>query len=254
MEGPDRAGEELLERLEASLGPVCSGQDRPIVLFSGGLDSSLLAHLLTRSGGRADLRTVGRRGSNDLVAAREGAEHLGASWQGVELSDAALEEAWARYRGGLAAEPEPRRSVLFSLAVAFEACPAGAVVVGQGADELFGGYRHFEGLSPAAAVRRSDEDLRRLLEHDWPATESLARPRGLRLVAPFLDPGFLAATRRLDPPVRFSAPPAKRYLRVLARRAGLPVELADRPKRALQYGTGIAAWLRRRTGSTGAAH
>jgi asparagine synthase (glutamine-hydrolysing) len=251
MEEPDRGGEELLGRLEAALGSARTGETSTVVLYSGGLDSGLLAHLLTRSGGRAELRTVGCPGSNDLVAAREGARHLGASWQGTELSDPALDDAWSRYRERLGAEPEPHRSVLFSLAVAFEACPAGVVVIGQGADELFGGYRHFEGLSSAEAARRSDEDLRRLLEQDWPATESLARPRGLRLVAPYLDPGFVAATRKLDPAVRFSAPPRKRYLRLLARRAGLPGELADRPKRAFQYGSGIAAWLRRRTRSAG---
>jgi len=65
-------------------------------------------------------------------------------------------------------------------------------------------------------------------------------------VAPFLDPVFVAAATAVPIESRLPTPGAKSLWRAWARSRGLPAAIAERPKRALQYGTGVERWLRRR--------
>ncbi|MCI4362600.1 MAG: asparagine synthase-related protein, partial [Thermoplasmata archaeon] len=148
---------------------------------------------------------------------------------------------------GLHSAPEPRRSVLVALALAFDVPSPGTFLLGQGADELFGGYAHFRGLSEPAAESRRNSDWRKLVEEDWPATRDLANAAGVVLGAPYLDPEFsqLALAQRL--PMVGTPGLTKPLLREWAKHRGIPQTLADRPKRAFQYGSGISPLVRAAT-------
>jgi asparagine synthase (glutamine-hydrolysing) len=239
---PDALGA-VRSALQASLRCVQTDPRSPIVLFSGGLDSSLLAWMMRDRPGLR-LVTVGRAGSPDLEWAPRAARLLALEWTGVELSDASLVASWRKWASEIASEPEPRRSVLTSLALAFERLPDQRLVIGQGADELFGGYAHFEGLGPVKARLRAGADLRRLADEDWPRTVELAQKWGVSLVAPYLDPKFVQSVDGLPSKVRFPPDERKGALRTIARAEGLPEPLAGRPKKAMQYGTGIARFVR----------
>ncbi len=240
--------DQLTVRLSAVVDRTDPEVAAPIVLFSGGLDSSLLAHLLARRR-RPTLRTVGRSGSADLEAAGSGAGLLRLPWTGSVLSDGELEVAWAGWGAPLHALPEPRRSVLFALGLAFERAAGGPVWIGQGADELFGGYAHFDGLSPEAAEKRATADLERLRTRDWPATLALAATHRVSVRAPYLEPGVVGFVEGLAPEHRFPGPDRKALLRRVAAAVGLPAELVGRKKRAMQYGSGIHRWVRRQLSS-----
>jgi asparagine synthase (glutamine-hydrolysing) len=150
-------------------------------------------------------------------------------------------------RTGLTAHPEPRRSVLVALALAFEVPSTGPLLLGQGADELFAGYAHFRGLSEPEAENRRASDWRKLVDEDWPATLDLAKSAGVRLGAPFLDPEVSGAAFAQRLSVVGESELTKPLLREWAKHRGIPESIAKRPKRAIQYGSGVSALVRAAT-------
>jgi asparagine synthase (glutamine-hydrolysing) len=237
-EGLSSAFEEALRPLRASTG-------RLGVLFSGGVDSSLLAWELRLHPGTL-LCTLGREGSPDLLAGRAGAERLGLPWQDLSAGAAEVNAVESRYEGELAGIPAVSRTVLLSLALAIEQAAPTLLVCGQGVDELFLGYAHYRTLAASEAERRSREDLDRLRTTDWPRTQRIAEKAGKAIVAPYLSTAFEEAARQVPVDLRLPRELPKRFFREWACSRGLPSELAYRPKKALQYGTGVATLLRKR--------
>ncbi len=235
---------DLDRALEGSLARLADDRDPPVVLFSGGVDSGLLAWELGRRG-RAALFTIGIEPAPDLRAAADGAGAMGMPWTGRRLEDRELESIRREVADELEVVAGPRRGIFLALAAAAATAPPGVLVCGQGVDEMFLGYAHYRTLSPELAARRSEADLRALLASDWPRSARLAGRFGRELRAPYLDPEFVTAAAGIPVGDRLPGVEPKAAFRRWARHRGLPATLADRPKRALQYGSGIDRWLRR---------
>jgi len=236
-------GARLDTALRRALAPWTGSTEPLVVLFSGGIDSGVLAWELRARRG-ASLWTIGTSGAKDMAAAESAAARIGLPWAARTVSAdevRAMDRALAEDLQG--ASPL-RRSIFVALALAIDRAPGTTVLCGQGADELFLGYAHFRGLSSDEATARADADLDRLTRVDWPLSQRLAHRWGRTLVAPFLDPGFVDAARSIPIDVRRPDPVPKAWWREWARGRGVPSEIVDRPKRALQYGTGIDAALR----------
>ena len=234
---------ELDRAWERAVGPWLDRPGPLVVLFSGGVDSGLLAWEL-RDRPRTTLFTVGLPEATDLAAARSAAERIGLSWQGRELDEPTLRTIVGELASDLEAVPSPRRGIFVALACAIALAPDAPLLCGQGADELFLGYAHFRGLAPDAAQRRAHDDLDRLREDDLPRCVAFAARHGRTLVAPFLEPEFVRAVERIPIADRLPREVAKPALRRLAQRRGLPEAIVRAPKRAIQYGSGVDRWLR----------
>lgn len=233
--------------LAASLAPYRSGRDELGLLFSGGIDSALLAWELRKRPGLR-LFTVGTEGSPDLRAAALAARVLELPWEGAVVTAGEVETIARRVAPELAGTASVARSVLTAFAVAVARAHSVRLLCGQGADELFLGYAHFRGLDPAEAARRAREDLERLRKEDWPRAQRVAARLGRSVDAPYLEPGFVLAASGIPLPLRMPGSEPKALLRAWAVHRGLSAELAQRPKRALQYGSGIDRLLRRARG------
>ena len=220
------------------------GGDRPVsVLYSGGLDSSLVAWGI-RDKVDVELVTVGVRDSPDLPAARAGARLLGLPWVGRTIDGPAIDEILRAEGPALATVSAVSRAVLVGTALALDSANNAEVLCGQGADELFLGYAHFDDLSDRDTVAQRKTDLDRLLLQDWPLSRAIATRHGRRLGSPFLNPPFLELAAGLSIDRLRAGPGRKPLLREMATALGLPPELANRPKKAFQYGSGIARALR----------
>jgi asparagine synthase (glutamine-hydrolysing) len=228
-----------------ALAPILEARQPLTVLFSGGVDSGLLAWELREAPG-VSLFTVGVAGADDLERARAAAPAIGTRWAGRELHDAELVPIVGRLDDELRDVAPPRRGIFVALAAAVAVAPPGVLVCGQGADELFLGYAHFRGLPTEAAGARRHSDLATLVDQDWPRTGRIAAMWGRQVLAPYLDPSFVHVALGL--PIVDHVPGAltKPGFRRWASHRGLPPLLADRPKRALQYGSGVDRWLRER--------
>jgi asparagine synthase (glutamine-hydrolysing) len=236
--GLSSAFEQAFRPIHALTGPLG-------VLFSGGVDSSLLAWEL-RARPQLKLSTLGREGAPDLVAGRAGAARLGLAWEPLVIGKSELVDFERRFATELDGLPTVSRTVLLALAVAIDRATSTRLVCGQGVDELFLGYAHYRDLASAAAEERSEADLERLHRVDWPRTQRIAEKAGKTIFAPYLSPTFEACARRVPIDLRLPRDLPKRFFREWAVERGLPFELAWRPKKALQYGTGVSALVRAR--------
>jgi asparagine synthase (glutamine-hydrolysing) len=233
----------LAGQIVRAAGRAVAGAGSIVVLYSGGIDSSILAHCVRERSPR--LFVVGVPGAHDLHAARTGAGLLGLPLDALEVDRGGVERVLERWAAEIAGLGEPMRSVVVTEILAVEAAPPGLLLIGQGADELFHGYAHFQGLDPAAAERRASADLDRLLRLDWPRLEGVARRLGRSIRAPFLDPELRALVQ--GPDAGLAPGPdglTKPLLRQAAEVLGVPEPLRTRRKKAMQYGSGVAALLR----------
>ncbi|WP_254530234.1 asparagine synthase C-terminal domain-containing protein [Natrinema gelatinilyticum] len=227
-------------------GDTVSGDGQEIaVAFSGGVDSALVAELLD-----APLYVVGFPDSHDVDAARTAADAMDRDLTVVELEPDDLERAApevARATGRTNAMDVQIALPLYLVGERVAADGFDALAVGQGADELFGGYEKVVRLdhrvdaeTVRGAVREQIEGLPRQLPRDV----LTIRSTGLEPVAPFLHDAVLEAALCLPDPLLADDDGRKRGFRRIATRY-LPDEVAKRDKKAVQYGSLVARELDR---------
>jgi asparagine synthase (glutamine-hydrolysing) len=233
----------LARALHEALAALPAATPRSL-LFSGGVDSGLLAWEL-RTDKNVTLATIGLEGSTDLAAAEDAAREFTFPWRCLVVREGEVFAMARRIEGEIRTLSPTARSVEVAFAVAVHRAPPGLVLCGQGADELFYGYAHFRGLDEVGAHRRGEEDLEYLLTEAWPRSRRIAVALGREVVAPYLDAGVRAAVQDIPISERWAGTEPKAAFRAFALRRGLPVSIALRPKKALQYGTGIDRLLRR---------
>lgn len=224
----------------------CTAGKDVAVAFSGGLDSGLVAALAKRYASSVTLYTVGAEDSPDVQAARLAAPLLGAELAVIPLADADLV--------GLLQEEIRVTGTTSPLVLAFEIplfcllrdCRQTDVVGGQGADEIFAGYAKYRGLSAVPLREAMAKDLQRLYAETKPHEAKVAAHFGRTLAYPYLDRELVALIRNAPAeavhPMDEDLP--KKILRDAAADLGYGF-LAERPKKAAQYGSGAMDALHR---------
>ena len=258
--------EEAVEALDRLLCEAVEARSRGVFSaslgFSGGIDSSLLAHYLSRCGVQLNLVCVGVEGSADFEAAEEAAESLDLPIRLEAFPSTKVEDDLDAVLFSVE-EPDPMKvSVALPLYWAVRSAARYGDLVfysGNGSDELFGGY-----LKYVKEYAASGEAVRDTMFRDVSAAHMVNYERdykvctdaGVELRLPFADLRLidfgLALPLELKLPANEKAP-RKLLLRSLARRIGLPEAVISRRKRAVQYSTGVSRVLKklaRREGST----
>ena len=223
-----------------------SDRDRDIAAgFSGGVDSALVAELLD-----ASLYVVGFPGSHDVEAARTAAEAMGRDLTVVELEHADLERAIPIVARAIGRTNAMDVGIALSLYLVGERVAADgfdALAVGQGADELFGGYEkvvHLDHRVNAETVRGAVREQILTLPAQLPRDVLALQAAGVEPVAPLLHDAVVEAALRLPTDLLADESERKRAFRQVARNY-LPREVADREKKAVQYGSLVARELDR---------
>jgi asparagine synthase (glutamine-hydrolysing) len=146
---PDEAAHELLELYRGAVKRHLIS-DVPVgILLSGGLDSGLLLALMNEHGGPWPAYTVGYGSSyedDELADAAETARILGARHETVQLDQREFERSLPRIVASLE-EPIAASSIVPMYFVSQRARQDVKVaLIGQGPDELFGGYKRHLGV------------------------------------------------------------------------------------------------------------
>jgi asparagine synthase (glutamine-hydrolysing) len=146
---PDEAREELLELYKRAIRRQLIS-DVPVgLLLSGGLDSGLLLALMNLNGSSWPTYTVGYGSSyadDELADAAETARILGAKHNSITITKSVFEEALPKIVASLE-EPIAASSIVPMYFVCQRARQDVKVaLVGQGPDELFGGYKRHLGV------------------------------------------------------------------------------------------------------------
>jgi asparagine synthase (glutamine-hydrolysing) len=225
------------------------------VAFSGGVDSSVVAVLAKSCGLNVQLISVGLEGQPEVMFAREAAEalELPLHLQTYTVSD--LEQTLAEVLW-LIEEPQ---TVNASIAVPFywTAETAGKLgypilLAGQGADELFGGYHRYlreYGRSGLEAVEEMMfHDVENAYRTNFQRDNQVCSFHRVELRLPFVDRDIVGFSFRL--PLRLKLKSVddqlrKRVLRRVAHNLDIPSFIADKPKKAVQYTTGVTKTLQR---------
>ena len=240
--GLEEAAEELAARIDGSVARSVEGENVVAVAFSGGVDSSVLAAC---AGRRA--RVVGCTayvaGSGEEGKTKAAASELGIELVAARLTADDVERELARMN--LPFEPTLMDRALWCLysVTARKAAAAGArvMLLGQLADELFGGYAKYQKAlresGPAAAAAMMESDFQgyggRGRIRDVGACSGWVRAR-----LPYEDREVAGFAASLPLSYKVTATARKAVLRRAAVLLGVPAGIAGAAKKAAQYSSG----------------
>ncbi len=217
------------------------------ILFSGGVDSGLLAAIVRRRS-HPRLYTVGVEGAPDLEAAEDAAARLDLPWRPIIVDGDELE----RHCRALLQMTPPDDPITLSfelpLHIVATASEENVLITGQGADELFAGYHRYLSMTPAELAKALEMDLAKVMENVVPLDRRIAARQGKEVRHPFLDPRTIEMARSIPSGEMIVDRCRKAPLRQAAELLGLG-PMATREKKAAQYGSGIMNVLRARARS-----
>ena len=245
----DDASKTLQALLEQSIQRRINGLKEVAVAFSGGLDSSLVAFLASKCGAKVNLFHVSLENQPETEVAIEAAEALNLPLQ-VDLFKDSDVEAILPKVVKLIEESDP---IKVAIGVPFywvaeKAAEAGfkVMLAGQGADELFGGYQRYVN----ECCRDGEEKVRKTMFNDVVRIYESNLERDLKITGfhdvelrvPF--GSFDLAEFAIGLPVELKIENKidtlrKLVLRKMALDVGLPTLMSEKPKKAVQYSTGI---------------
>lgn len=211
------------------------------IAFSGGLDSTLL---LAISGYRLKPYTVGFPDSHDIMRSRHVADELGFSVKEIILDHLILTESVRELK---TIDPKITQAEIGYELVLYHTLSGSQeprLVTGQGADEIFYGYRKFldsPGLTNAGHMEK-------LYHVTLPRELKIAEHFAKSIITPYLEPALVQAFSGLSRDLNIENGLNKIMLRELARQIGLPRDIWSFRKKAAQYGSGIQAQLRKISG------
>src|SRR2546428_5496835 len=259
----DNIGEEAaVEKLgslltESAIKTVPEGS---ALAFSGGLDSTLVAQAAMLTFRRPELFTVGLENQPELQHAQQVADQMGLPITVRELTKKEVVDLVP----DVVQATESIDPTVVGVSLPFYAtCQVARakelthIVAGQLSDELFGGYARFEDLAGNdATVRREVWDsVSSASINDFEPGDKVAVANRLDLRCPFAYLPFVQYALRIPAGLKVkleNGRPVRKYiLRKLAATWGLPSSVVDRPKKAIQYSTGVMNVLEKEAKSRG---
>ena len=245
------------------------------LIFSGGVDSTILAVILDKISknrqNRIDngessiplklrLYSVGVENSQDIKFSKEIAEELNLPLKTIIIDEDTVKESIKPVLTAIEDDNVMKLGVGMTIYLASKAMKEDGIRValsGQGADELFGGYnrylKHFDDNSLFDAYFALDEeiyhDIANMYHVNLERDDAVAMANGVELRVPFLDKEIVNLA--LDIPARYKIKNGedllrKHILRDVAKSIGVPDYIAERPKKAAQYGSGINKILKKK--------
>ncbi len=215
------------------------------ILFSGGVDSTLIAFVAKKLGKKftcytTTLEEPGLKTGEDLEYAEKIAKHLGFELKTIRLG---LEEVEDYIKKTI--DITKKRDVV-SVGVGTTFVPAceqaqkdGIRIIfsGLGSEEIFAGYERHEKAEDIN--KECQEGLKNIKERDLDRDEAIAKHYSLELRLPFLDKELIDYSLKSPGERKIKEWIKKFRLRKSAIKIGRPEEYAMRKKRAAQYGSRI---------------
>lgn len=215
------------------------------IAFSGGLDSSFLSSIydlplisVTSSHSEEEwIRDVAKKLSRELEIRRITEEDI---IHAIEDIPKIIEENNFLQ---LSIAIPIHFTMKFAKELGFE-----SIIFGQGADELFGGYKRYEKLKGAELQRALIEDLKNIGVKNLVRDSKLSYFNEIKLILPYLRWKIVRNSLSIPPEMKVARVDGrvvrKYFLRKMAEKY-LPEEVVWKEKRAIQYSTGVAKILRK---------
>lgn len=228
--------EQLLQSIQKATKEYVAGRAVG-VLFSGGLDSTIIARIASEYG-PVSLYTIGIEGAHDLLMSEKTARELDLPWNPIVLDEKAI-IANLIPLSKLLRDPAPLPlSYEMPLFVVASLSKENVLLSGQGADELFGGYSRYLLMDNDQLAKGMKQDLENLLLRGVDNEHGIASHFRKSIHHPYLHPEVIREAALLPTHQCVDGQSRKVVLREVARLLGLH-QVADRPKKAAQYGSGV---------------
>ncbi len=246
--------EDVFDRLELSLDELMEIVERSLlsfdpgnacISFSGGLDSSLLASIY-------DLPLVTVTASKEEREwVERAAKLLSRDLDVYEFDEGDVVEVLPKVVSAIETADPLQVSIAIPIYLSLRFAKElgyDTVVFGQGADELFGGYRKYVDMDRETLKRALMEDVKNIGRNNLVRDNKIAYSLNMKILTPYLQWDIIRAgisvpieykIRRMDGEVV-----RKYFLRKIAEKY-MPKELAYREKKAVQYSTKTSTILKR---------
>lgn len=241
----NESAETVLNLLQQSI-KRCLKSKKIAIAFSGGIDSSLLA-ILSSEISDVKLISVYAEGSTDEFDTKNSAKSLGLDFIGICITEKKIKKIIKKINSLI--EPQNPMNLAIGLAINEVALAANDIgcnelILGQLADELFGGYMKYL----QAYKTKGYNEAHNMMVHDTQISyknnferDELAASPYIELLLPYASFDLAKYALSLHPNLKINIENNDRkiVLREAALKAGLPVEIAFKPKKALQYSTNL---------------
>ena len=249
------AAEKLHKFLQCSVKEKVSGLKEVAVAFSGGLDSSVIVSLAKDSGADVHLIYVSLKNQPETEQAKKAAETLRLPIHVYIYNEEDVEKILPKVLW-LIEEPDPIKA---SIGIPFywtaeKTAEMGfkVMLAGQGADELFGGYQRYIHDYLAYGSEKLHEtlfkDVLKMYETNFERDFKICNYHNVELRLPFATYQIAEFATRLPVELKIEMKDdglRKLVLRQVAENLGLPQFIVKKPKRAIQYATGINKTLKK---------
>jgi asparagine synthase (glutamine-hydrolysing) len=245
----DEAAVKLQKLLEEAVAARLAGVKEVAVAFSGGLDSSIIAYLASKCGVKVDLIHVSLENEPETDAAIEASEKLNLPMQLHLFKESDVENTLPTVVD-LIEEADPIKAAIgvpfYWAAQKTQEAGYNVLLAGQGADELFGGYQRYVNEcctnGHENARKTMFNDVVRIHESNLERDLKICISLDVELRLPF--GGFDLVEFALGLPIELKFEQKqdtlrKLVLRKVALNLGLPASIVEKPKKAVQYSTGI---------------
>jgi asparagine synthase (glutamine-hydrolysing) len=246
LEGAIRA---YKRALMLSMKKRTQGLDRIGIIFSGGIDSVLVAWLAKDLVKEVICYNAGTLDSSDILFADKVAKELQLTLKVNVITKRSTQEMLPKIIHAI----EERDALQVEVALPIYSAMALAkkdnvkvVFSGQGTDEIFGGYSWYpsivakEGYS--SLRNHMIEDLFLLYKETLEREDKTTMAHGIEMREPYLDKQVIKTAFDINPKLNVRGPNdqlGKYVHRKLADELGIPKEIAYRNKAAAQHGSGI---------------
>jgi len=212
------------------------------IAFSGGVDSSLIALICKKLKANFICYCVGLKNSEDLAYAKKTAKKLKLNLKTKQLN---LKEAkkiikqtakiLSKQKNQNLAVNIGVGSVLYSVIKLAKKDKINLLFSGLGSEEIFAGYqRHKESKN---INKECWKGLKNMWKRDLIRDYTISNELKIKLATPFLDREVIKTAMQISVKQKLTKTQNKIILREIARELGLPKEIAQRKKRAAQYGS-----------------
>jgi asparagine synthase (glutamine-hydrolysing) len=230
----DQDVEELVQKIDETLNSFSSGHS--CLAFSGGVDSSLLASLY-------DVELISVTASQqEKEWVKKAAKMLGKEIKVLTFDEGDVREILPDVISAIEMSDTLQVSIAIPIYLALKFAKElgySNMIFGQGADELFGGYKRYESMNSKLGDVLHD-DVRNIGRNNLVRDTKLAYRLEMNILTPYLQWDIIKAA--INIPVELKVRKVdgivirKFILRELASRY-IPKELAYRDKKAVQYST-----------------
>jgi asparagine synthase (glutamine-hydrolysing) len=222
------------------------------IVFSGGIDSVIVAYLAKQMAPEVICYTSGIKDSSDILNSLEIAEKLGLKLEVEQMTESDVENTIPKIINIIEDDNMGQVEVAIPIYGAVKLAHEQGIRVmltGQGADELFGGYSWYSKSVKKHGYEKIQgyliEDLKLLYKETLEREDKITMSQSIELREPFLDTKLIDTVLRIDPRLNIQNDGknydnlGKRVHRKLAEKIGIPKEIAYRIKEAAQHGSGV---------------